>query len=199
MPNPCPHSELGAHLVLGAGFQLGGLPDRHRPAIHQLLPEGETWDPEDVVLDEIAAGVGVEYDREEIVLCLAWLEGDPRLSTFSIDRWETALGLPGCSAASNDLADRRKAAHAKLAAQPTISRQDYLDFADRLGYPGGVITEQGSSCFRVGVSRMADPIGCAQKAFTWTLTVPSGTNNTLLDCEIQKLKPANTTAIVVFT
>lgn len=197
-----PHSELGSALLLGWNFQLGLL-DRHRQVLHQLLPPGKAFSREDEDLDNVVRGLAAELDRVEIMNCIAEIEQDPRTTTFEIDRWENALGLPSCSSRSEVLEDRRKAAHAKLAAQPIISRQDYIDFAERFGYPGGVITESADpdTRFICGKSRCKDSLGGGGVTanYTWIFTVGSGTNDTQLDCELQKLKPGNTTLITVFT
>lgn len=188
----------------------------HADLLKRLLPPSS--------LDAQGAAIGGELVAEgavlDEVLALAvaiLAEDDPRTASQMLADWERVLGLPDeCVVASGAVqtADqRRAAAAAKLATVGGQSRQYFIDLAAALGYPGATIDEyRPFNCN----SNCNDALWSEADRFAWQINLPSDGGTFLfncnspcdaplaawgdeaVECRIQRLKPAHTTAIVAY-
>lgn len=124
-------------------------------------------------------------------------EGDPRTAFEMLTDWERVAGLPDLcmSGVEQTTEQRRNALVAKLTKKGGASRQFFIDVAAALG---------------IAVTISEDPPN-----YTWTVHAPQTISterryggafnerylefgNALLECVINKLKPAHTTALFAY-
>lgn len=194
-PNPPLISEIGQLMILGTYTTLGTPDDRYRKALHQLLPPGPALPlVEGTDLDDLLRALAPELERVDAAIWLAWLEMDPLLSTYHIERWEELTGVPGkCAAASTLLSERRKSVVAKLTAVGAGPIPSWEKLALAMGYTV-TITEGWTRAARCGQARCGDARSSGLEVlFQWEVATSTGANDEQLKCIFEDLKPAHTT------
>lgn len=182
--------------------------DNYLQQLQNLLLRGKAWTREvGSVMRFLLAGIAEEFARVDLRADQLINEADPRLTNELLIDWERVAGLPDpcASELGNTVALRRTLLTYKLTNVGGQSKQFYIDIAARLGYTV-TITEFKRHTVRSAVNY---PLYNAEWVFTWQVnaaaetlrpfTVKSGVNqalrvwgNELLECNINRLKPAHT-------
>lgn len=141
-----------------------------------------------------AAALDGAMELAEVVLT----EQQPDLTLQALSDWERNYGLPdsciGGLAATE--AARRMNLLGRFAARGNLSRSFILDQATRLGYPGCTIDELSPGSWRLNV-----PMSTAVVEMTCASPCDSALRhwgNTQLECIINRLKPAHSTALFAY-
>lgn len=181
-----------------------------RLAASGIIPRGYAWTvaPDSVqgqVWAGIAASVQVLHARAGD---LSERESDPAQTVELLADWERAYGLPDhCTPFNATIQQRQAALVARIASQGAQSIAYYVSVAAALGY---AITITEFRQFRVGKSRVGDPLCGAAWLHTWRVNAPSVTmryfrvgksavgeplrswGNGEMQCRLGELAPAHT-------
>lgn len=160
-----------------------------------LLPRGRVWstDPSSVQAQILTALIGVieRIDAAGNGLLLGSLPGS--ISPM-LPEWESTLGLPDpCLGGSPSFADRATQVLARFVGTGGLSAQRYINFAAALGF---TISVQNYAPFQVGVTQVGNPVNDDSWAYVWSVKVLSnagGLSTDVLMCELDRVKPAETT------
>lgn len=144
-------------------------------------------------------------------------EADPRTTNLLLQEWEAWLGLPDeCSPdpATLSLDERRNQVAARLRAVGGCTPAFYISLAADLGY---VITITEYEQFRVGTNGASDPVLGEDWPHTWQVNAAqttvqyfhvgangagdplSSSGNDLLECFLERLRPAHTILRFAYT
>ena len=174
-------------------------PAAYAQALWQLLPPGQALDRESPELNKLVTGLSAEWPRVELSAARIAAEVNPLSTVGFLPEWEAFAGLPDNCANTLDetLQGRRAALVAKVASTGGQSLAYYEDVARALGY---IVTCTNTAApyvwqvnaaattvqpFRAGRSR------AGERLRTW--------GNTALECKINKIKPAHTRVLFVYT
>ena len=174
-------------------------PAAYAQALWQLLPPGQALDRESPELNKLVTGLSAEWPRVELSAAKIAAEVNPISTVGFLPEWETFAGLPDNCANTLDetLQGRRAALVAKVASTGGQSLAYYEGVARALGY---IVTCTNTAApyvwqvnaaattvqpFRAGRSR------AGERLRTW--------GNTALECKINKIKPAHTRVLFVYT
>jgi uncharacterized protein YmfQ (DUF2313 family) len=173
-----------------------------------LLPKGPAWsrDPSSL-LSRILTALAEELSRIDVRIENLIDEADPRTTLELISDWEALCGLPdGCTGPLSGLAARRAAVVGRLTTIGGQSAAYYEALADSLGYEITVTEESVHTC----MSDCMDPVNSEEWRFVWNVNVAEAETprvltcmdecttplrvwgNELLECTINRLKPAHT-------
>lgn len=179
-----------------------GLPqfvaDDYAEALRGLLPRGRVWptDPSSVQ-QMVLEGLGKTFERSDaagMAILAGAVPGSP-LSGF-LPEWEATLGLPDpCLGTSPTFAQRFAQVGARFVAIGGSSRANLIAFAAALGF---TITVTSYSATHPGPSGFG--FTGAEWNFVLGITVlanTSGLANSVLQCELDAIKPAETTIILL--
>lgn len=189
--------------------------EKYKKLFFDLLPQGKAWSRESgTVLSQLIEGMGLEFSRVESRGLFLTTDVDPYRTTELLDSWENLLGLPDdCATGTQTLVQRQNAIIAQLSLLGGQSAQFLIDVAFKLGF---VITITEYRPFEVGRSRVGDPLTNGEWVFHFTVNgvadaslafivgrsrvgEPLGSFGTgVLECTIDRLKPANTTVNFVY-
>lgn len=186
---PAPPAPVGVPRFLAADYA---------GAASALLPRGRVWptDPNSVQ-QQVLLGLGKTFERSDAAgqAILAGSLPGSSLSGF-LPEWEAALGLPDpCLGATPTFTQRFAHVLARFIGAGGQSKQHYIDYAAVLGF---TITISTYSTAMAGPS--GHGIASDQWPFTWGVTVTantSGLSNSVLQCELDAIKPAETTVIIL--
>ncbi|VBM95027.1 YmfQ family protein [Burkholderia pseudomallei] len=183
-------------------------------AFQALMPRGRVWpkDP-DAVQTQVFAGLMQIYGRNTARANYLLVDAFPATTYELLPEWEATLGLPDpCAGESPQIQRRRAQIVARLANNGGQSAAHYIGFAAQLGYG---ITITNYAPFRCGQSTCGQQLGNTDWFFTWSSNATANTivrfaagessageplsswNNTVLECELNSVKPAHT--ILLFT
>lgn len=186
--------------------------------LQALLPPGLAWPRSpDATLTKLLAAFADDLSRVDQRADDVFNEADPRSTAEMLADWERVAALPDpcvtASGAAQSVAQRRAALVAKLTSSGGQSRQYFIDLASALGYPGATIDEYRPFTCN---SECDDALWSEADRFVWKINLPdsggtffmscnSPCNSALaswgdeaVECRIQRLKPAHTTAIVAY-
>jgi uncharacterized protein YmfQ (DUF2313 family) len=186
--------------------------DQYREQLQALLPPGMAWTREaaaelTALLDAIAA----EFSRIDARADDLTDEADPRTAKEMLTDWERIAGLPdACLGIPDTIKQRREVLTAKLVAQGGQSRAYFIALAESLGYE---IQIREFFKFTAGSPAGGALANDVSWRHTWQIDAPSTTikhfsagsgageplstwGNEMLECAIEKRKPAHT--IVLF-
>lgn len=183
-----------------SGAVTGLLDVTHRgfePALHDLLPRGLAWDPEDPLRRALVASQGTELSRVDIRAQELQRELDPHTTFALIDDWETELGLPECSAPET-LEARRGAVLAKLLAEGGHNQSEtwWADFLTSLGYPPKFFL-QGQDVMTC-IDDCVDELTDEEWMFVWAIFIWNGVDDALLLCFVNHNALIGTLPLVHF-
>jgi uncharacterized protein YmfQ (DUF2313 family) len=149
-------------------------------------------------LENLAHAIGAELARVDNRTDDAVEEGYPNTADETIEAWERVLGITDPPAA---LSDRQALVWARFRAQGGQWAAYYRIVCESFGYTSAQITivepYPFGDPFRVDTSRVGEPIGGGGGyPHTWEIQYPLP-QNTDLEAEIEKIKPAHT--FLIFT
>ena len=178
-----------------------------------LKPTGRAWpDDPDSRQNQTLAALAEELARLDARALGLIEELDPRLAFELLADLERNFGLPEvCKVTPETLAGRHKALHEKVTRQGGQSRRYFIELARRLGFEI-TITEYDAHHVQSAVNQ---PLHDETWRFLWRVnapqqtvsrkTVQSGVNepfqawgNDLLECVINRLRPAHTRVIFAY-
>lgn len=186
----------------------------YREMLLALLPPGRAWNRQpDSVLAKLFEALGVELAQveqrgEELIA-----ECDPRTTAELLTDWERMLGLPDeCTGPLDSLTLRRNAILIRLAEIGGQSISYFVALAARLGIP---ITITEFDAFQIGLP-VGLPLNGVDWEFAFQVNAPAVTvtpftvgasgagdplatwGNELLECAIERAKPAHTIPIFAY-
>lgn len=169
-------------------------------ALQQLMPRGRVWPRDsDATQTQVLAALTRIYARNNQRANYLLADAFPSTTTELISEWESTLGLPDpCVGPSPTLQQRRASIVAAFANSGGQSIGYYIGYAKLLGYtititqfPPDQFKWQINaalntvSYFRTGVSSAGEPLA------TW--------GNDVLECEMNRIKPAHTTLVFSYS
>ena len=172
--------------------------------LKQLLPPGGLWSlVQDSVLSKLLLGVADELVRIDGRAQDLLNEWDPRAATETLEDWEFALGITPVTGATT--AERRLLCATKLLARGGATPLYFAFLAVSMGFVVGAIAYPAAHVWRmpINLATSTSPFGLVTQEFragasrapdrlnSWT--VPE------LENEINRLKPAHTRALFVYT
>ena len=183
--------------------------------LQALMPRGRVW-PKD--LDSIQAmalsGTASTYARIGQADAYLLVDTFPATAVGMLPEWESALGLPDpCAGPDATLQQRQGQVVARLTNSGGQSIPFFVAYAAALGYN---VTTTEFAPFRVGQSKVGDPVGNEEWAYTWRINAPAETithfttgnstvgqplevwGNDVLQCELNAIKPAHTVLIFAY-
>lgn len=179
----------------------------YRRALAMLLPRGPIWDVgTNPVLNAHVTWMASEPKLEHNRFVDLVLEADPRTADELLDEWIEAWGLPSpCGTMPTTEEGKRAMLAAKVAAQGGQSRAYFiavvyaaLDPSYReSGLEWVTIEERPYGVpFRVGLSRVGDPLNGEASMHYWVLHLPTPESGSptaeVIECLIGHWKPAHT-------
>ena len=187
--------------------------DDYLQVLLQLLPPGKAY-PRDLEgeLPATLAALADEFGRIDLRTANLVDEADPRTAVEMIPDWERALALPDeCTGPLNTLAERRQAILATLTETGGQSREYFIRLAASLGYSITITEFRPFTC----VTPIDQGIYDENVRFVWRVNAPETTirestcqspctdpirswGNIVLECTIDKRKPAHTTVIYAY-
>lgn len=189
-------------------------PQDYAALLSDLLPSGLVWPREaGSTLQLFLAALAVEMARLHERSSDLVAEGDPRLTSELLPDWERVAGLPDpCVGAGQTLAVRRAALETRLTNVGGQSRAFFLEVASRLGY---TITIDEFFSEAAAISAGIPYTGTSW-AYTWRINSSAQTvrrfragsstagervrswGNVLLECVMNRLKPAHTVLLFAY-
>lgn len=177
--------------------------------LQNLFPTGAAWSTEKTsTVDRLRQGLADELGRLDGRSEVFLQETDPRQATELLPEWERVTGLPDdCVVSVGLLQARRDAVAARLSQLGGQSRAYFISLAQQVGF-NVTITEFFP--FQVGRSVSGDSLSNGDWIYAWRVNAPSETvrfftvgggvvgdplaawGNTLLECTINRVKPAHT-------
>ena len=187
--------------------------EKYTAMLQNLLPQGLAWPRQPGTQTEgLLTALAVELERVDNRVADMLRESYPLTTTELLTDWERVTGLPEeCEGLAPTVQLRREAVDQKLSSIGGQDRAYYIDVAARLGYE---ITITEYKPFRAGASSAGDPVYDEEWAYAWRVDAPEESvryfaagestageplatwGNELLECVINRLKPAHT--IVIF-
>ena len=185
-------------------------------AFQRHLPTGPVWprDPETTQRAAIEALMPT-YQRSWSLACDLPAETFPASCVNLLPEWEASLGLPDpCAGPDPTIAQRQAHVVARLTQSNGPSIPSLIAFAAALGY---TITIQEFAPARLGVFRLGQRLQSTRWAHVWQITAPAtmvvpfrlGAGRlgerfrtwgfTVLECEMQRIKPAHTILRFAYT
>lgn len=191
--------------------------DDYLRQLQALLPQGYAWPrDEDAVLTRLLAALAVECARVDLRGDELINEADPRTTSELLTDWERVAGLPDAclTIGQQTIQQRRAALVSKLTSIGGQSRQYFIAVAASLGYPGATVTEfRPMNCN----DDCNDVLHSDADRFAWRINLPNSNAGTflancnstcndalgawgdkILECRINNLKPAHTTALFAY-
>ena len=164
------------------------------------MPRGRVW-PEGSgsVQADVLQAIGMGLERIDAAASIL-LDGSLPGSTQSafLPEWEATLGLPDPCAGANPTFDQRRAqVRTRFIGVGGQSRQRYIDFAAGLGFD---IAITNYAPFKAGRSSVGNPVASDAWSFVWGVQILANTGGLspdLLLCELNAIRPAETTIILL--
>lgn len=186
---PAPPDPVGTPLYLAADYAA---------ALSDLLPQGRVWPKDPASIQQLVLlGLAKAWERSDAAaqaILAGSIPGSP-LSGF-LPEWEATLGLPDpCLGSSPTFAQRFAQVGARFTALGGSSRKSLIAYAAALGF---TITITAYSATHPGPSGLG--ITGSQWNFTLGVAVTansSGLSESVLQCELNAIKPAETTIILL--
>ncbi|MBW9336188.1 DUF2313 domain-containing protein [Herbaspirillum sp. RU 5E] len=178
-------------------------------ALQGLLPSGLVWPREQgSVLADTLSGLAPTFVRHAARAANLLIDANPATTVELLPEWEATLGLPDpCAGGSPTLQQRRQQVVARFANSGGQSIPYFINFAFDLGY---TVQTKEFAPFRCGQSCAGDPVGGEEWSYTWAVIAPvvspvyfrtgqstageplAAWQNTVLECELKRIKPAHT-------
>lgn len=182
-----------------------------RPFLAKRFPQATLY--------KLLWGLALECGRAEGLLNDITLEHEIYQTTYLIDQWESALGIPDdCIPIGSTIEERRRNVLIKLGAMGLQTEQDWVDFIAMLGWTATIRTGR---CYGILPFSCTFPFYFfaqpSDARFDWEITVDFGVPRcifpfatlfplcfsdgvtNILTCLFDKLKPTNTNLRIVYT
>lgn len=187
----------------------------YQTAMLDLLPRGRIWrrDPGSV-LARVLGALAPTYTRSMGAAIQLLVDTLPATTLNLLPEWEASLGLPDpCAGLAPTIQLRQRQVAARWAARGGQSKDYFIKLAASLGYTI-TITEYTPSMFG---HPFGLPFAGTAWAYVWQVNAPTFTverflfghdafgepfaswDNTVLQCEIQRLAPAHTKVIFSYS
>ena len=186
------------------GFSLAD----YRRQILALLPVGSLWESlkNDTVFSNLIDAIAAEFRRIDGSARSLLGEIDPRTSNDLFPEWEVFAGLPDpCVGELKTMPERRAAVVSKLTGHGGQSPQYYIDLAAALGFTITISEYDGINQALVNQyywqvnSALTGPVVSFDMNSAVNEPLRSWSSNSLLECMINRLKPAHTTVLFSYT
>jgi uncharacterized protein YmfQ (DUF2313 family) len=185
-------------------------------ARQNLLPPGMAWprDADAVITKFLAALAQTDWRLASRGRALV-VDAFPATTIELLPEWEASLGLPDpCAGPAPSIVQREAQVVARLIASGGQSVPYFISVALALGY---TVTVTEFATFRAGIGHAGDPIYGADWAHAWQINAPLNSvtffeaghsaagdplaswGNTVLECEMNRIKPAHTVLIFSYT
>lgn len=168
-------------------------------AARALMPRGLAWpaDP-DTEQSRTLSAIAATFERSDGMANGILVGSLPGQITPLLPEWEASLGLPDpCAGETPSIAQRCDQVRGRFVGVGGQSRQRFIDFAAALGFTVDIISY---APFRAGRSTAGNACADANWSFSWGIKVLA-TNGALpieaLLCELEAVKPAETTILIV--
>lgn len=163
-----------------------------------LLPRGMVWHgAAGSVQGDVLLALAQSMTRSDAAAVELLEESLPHKAVTLLPEWESSLGLPDpCIGPDATQAQRQEQVRARFVGGGGQSRQRYIDFAAALGFD---ITITNYRPFSIGHA-VGEPLRSESWTFVWGITVIAnhgGLPVGALICELEALKPAETTIILL--
>jgi uncharacterized protein YmfQ (DUF2313 family) len=179
------------------------------------MPRGRVWPRDgDTVQSQLLAALTQVYERQNLRANQLLVDAFPVSALELLTEWESTLGLPDpCAGEAPTIAARRAQVVARIMAQGGQSAAYFIAFALALGY---TITITQFAPARVGMLRAGMPVCGPDWAHAWQVNSQLNTvqraqagvlcageplaywSNSVLECELNAVKPAHTTLIFAY-
>lgn len=193
---------------------MGMTADDYLAQLQALLPQGPAW-PRDAgaTLTKLLHAMADELARVDGRAAQLIEEADPRTTAELLADWERVAGLPdACVTDAQSTAQRRAALHARLTTLGGQSVAYFVALAASLGYTV-TITEFNPLSVNDNVEH---PLYGQPWQFAWQINAPLNTvgtlsvtdtvadplawwGNELLECVVDRLKPAHTHVLFAYS
>ena len=190
--------------------------EKYTSMLQNLLPLGLAWPRQPGTnMENFLAALAVELNRVDVRVEDMLRESYPLTSSELLTDWERVTGLPEeCEGLAATVQKRREAVRQKLSSIGGQSPSFYISVMANLGYE---ITITEFRPFRVGINAAGDPVYGEDWAYAWQVNAPEETiryfsagsgaageplatwGNELLECVINRLKPAHTIVIFAYS
>jgi uncharacterized protein YmfQ (DUF2313 family) len=168
--------------------------ERNEDALRLLMPleiQG--------VFDGDVAVEGALLDAAQAQADKLLKEMHPDTCYATLDDWERELGLPEpCTGKLTIRAQRQQAAVLKHAATGGLSRQYFIDLAAHLGFVITIDEGIDADPFKWRVNAPAQPVTSFRAGINRAGTPLRWWNNIVLECAINRLKPAHTEVVFAY-
>lgn len=176
--------------------------ENYKDQLVQLLPPGKFWNvlivPGNTFVDLLTAFAD-EFARVDVRASDLLDEADPRTSSEMLADWERITGLPDeCTGAVGTEQERRNVVVAKLVSRGGQSINYFIGLLEALGFTATIEELHPHTC-ETGCDY---PIYEEEAWFVFRVSVPGVVEQQkkdLIECTINKLKPAHVTAIFSYT
>ena len=168
-------------------------------AARALLPRGRVWPSDhDAVQSRLLGAVGQTFERSDEAGSALLDNSLPGDNGDLLGEWEASLGLPDPCAGPNPTEQQRaNQVRARFIAGGGQSRPRYIDYATTLGFAIQIVNY---APFRAGRSTCGNPCASNAWTFVWGVRVladATGLSTNVLLCELETIKPAETTIILL--
>lgn len=190
---------------------MGVSKEQYRSQLTVLLPSGKAWQGESQsVLNDFLLAIATEFERLDLRAELLRDEADIRATNELLTDWERVAGLPdGCTTLANTNEERRINLTIKMAGERLMTPAFYVAVVARLGYT--VTIDEGKDIpYESGHLFNGVEITAGEWVYVWRVNSPATTvkwaragsmvsgdvirswGNEILECVINRLKPAHT-------
>lgn len=167
--------------------------DQYKQQLIALLPTGPAWPSlnSDTNFSKLIEGLAEELARVDVRIHSLLEEAFPNTTLELLPDWERVAGLPDqCTGELGTLQQRHNALMGVLTTKRRLSKAFYIDLASRIGFLID-ITELPNFTWRVTAALDVNAVYFKTGLSVIGEPLVSSLNN-LLECVIQKLKPAHT-------
>lgn len=170
-------------------------------ALMNLLPRGRVWPREpNSLIAQVAGMLANTFGRNSARARFLLQDSFPATSVELLPEWEATLGLPdACAGPSPTIQQRQMQVAVAFAGNGGQSKPFYIAYAAALGYTITITEFTGADAqkwqvnaptftinyFRAGIGRAGEPLA------TW--------GNNVLQCELNRLKPAHTNLVFSYS
>lgn len=171
--------------------------DDYAAALRALFPRGRAWSDDPASgQGQVQAALAQSFERVDAAAQGLLVDAFPTTAVGLLPEWEETLGLPDpCAGEAPTISARQGQVAARLQQPGGQSIPFLIAFAAQLGFEMDV---KEFMPWRVGLSSCTDPVAPEGWAHVWQAFVSADASQPVLECELQRLKPAHTILMFVF-
>lgn len=164
-----------------------------------LLPFGRAWLKDaGSVQAQTSMALSPSFERVDSAASNLLALSLPGENADLLEEWESSLGLPDpCAGPNPTTAQRAAQVKARFVGGGGQNRARFIDYAATLGFEIEIVNY---SPFRAGRSTCGNPCASNAWTFVWGIRVlanTSGLSSDVLLCELEAIKPAETTVVLL--